>query len=621
MTNDLLALAGWYFLPRVLSGYLQTALYAIFIRAGDPKPALGTARFVRDRKRLWIFVIIAYLCYTVYEVDYQLRREGDFYSSLGVTHDVDERALQSRFRRLTVQYHPDKASGPDKAAIEAIYIQLKVARDTLIDPAKRFAYDRFGADILQWRQCKTIKDFVFAGVQRMTSYYVGCGSVLVLFSVLSYLQQGRYWRYLVMASLFAIEVHTMMRPDFPEILIKVVNPLLLATKVRTPYLPFQMLALLRKLTITFYIALSQLGLVLQGSQGAGPAGDGVSAQQLDRVDALAKATDQEINRLVGLELMPFAGDQASTRDLRTSLKKWLVQNTIRSDAEVKGAIGRVLDRRRQGGLPGQETFGKPTHHRGPHYVTLQTPSTDLFDLFPTYHSVSSGFSIISEGSQKDLQLAEKGTIMDSLTGSATTTFRFLDLAPELRNSIYSYVFEDTAPTEINLLTAQAHLPPYAIVLVSRQLYEESAGILLQTTQQFWNCHLFYIFFTCMSWHLDFAKKHADLVARCRKIPARGLRRLEFRFDMRSPITRRIHHALLMEDDGTVTQKVWFVYAPLGRSLCNALLEATADYLEFIPRLAAEKGISLAVAGPVAGLDVVGCVAVECDEARRLSIVA
>ncbi|KAK5121252.1 hypothetical protein LTR85_005418 [Meristemomyces frigidus] len=356
MANDLLSLAGWYFLPNLVTGYLQTTLYAIFMRAGDPKPAPGTARFVRDRKRVFIFVILAYLCYTIYEADYHLRREGDFYSALGVPHNVDERALQSRFRRLTVQYHPDKASGPDKAAIEAIYVQLKVARDTLIDPAKRFAYDRFGPDILQWRQCKTLKDFVFAGVQRTTVYYFGSGSVLILLGVLGYLQQGKYWRYLVMATLFAVEVHTMMRPNFPSALTKVVNPLLVATKLRTPYLPFQMLALLRKLAITFFIALSQLGPVLQGPQAVQQVGDGVSAQQLDRVDALAKATDQEINRLTGLELMPFAGDQASTRDLRMSLKDWLVQNTIRNDAEVKGAIGRVLDRRRQGGQLG----GHPT---------------------------------------------------------------------------------------------------------------------------------------------------------------------------------------------------------------------------------------------------------------------
>lgn len=41
MANDLVTFAGWYFLPNLVTGYLQTALYTIFIRAGDPKPAPG----------------------------------------------------------------------------------------------------------------------------------------------------------------------------------------------------------------------------------------------------------------------------------------------------------------------------------------------------------------------------------------------------------------------------------------------------------------------------------------------------------------------------------------------------------------------------------------------------
>jgi hypothetical protein len=119
MANDFLSLAGWYFLPNVracikipvrvilttrqlVTGYLQSILYAVFIRAGDPKPPPGSLRYIQDRKRIHIFVIVAYLLYTIYDADYQLRGAGDFYQVLGVPHDVDEKALQSRFRRLYV---------------------------------------------------------------------------------------------------------------------------------------------------------------------------------------------------------------------------------------------------------------------------------------------------------------------------------------------------------------------------------------------------------------------------------------------------------------------------------------------------------------------------------------
>lgn len=87
--------------PRQLvTGYLQSTLYAIIIRAGDPKPQPGSPRYMQDRKRIHIFVIVVYLLYTIYDADYQLRRAGNFYEILGVPYDVDEKGLQSRFRRL-----------------------------------------------------------------------------------------------------------------------------------------------------------------------------------------------------------------------------------------------------------------------------------------------------------------------------------------------------------------------------------------------------------------------------------------------------------------------------------------------------------------------------------------
>lgn len=100
MASDLLSYAGWYFLPNLVTSYAQSILYTVFIRAGEPKPAAGSPRYIRDRKRIHVLVILAYLLYTIYEADYRLRQAGDFYQVLGVSHDVEERALQSKFRRL-----------------------------------------------------------------------------------------------------------------------------------------------------------------------------------------------------------------------------------------------------------------------------------------------------------------------------------------------------------------------------------------------------------------------------------------------------------------------------------------------------------------------------------------
>lgn len=245
----------------------------------------------------------------------------------------------------TVQYHPDKASGSDRDAIETIYVHLKVARDTLVDPAKRFAYDRFGPDILDWQQCKVLKDYVLTGVRKVAVYYVGTASALVLASTFGYLRSGTTWRYLVLAAMFVMEMHVLTRPEFPALLTAIVNPVLVVTRLRQPYLPFQGLSLLKKLAITFFIALSQLERLLKPLAPQALTGDSVAPHELDRLDALTRATEQEVSRILGLELAQYGADPASGAVLRSTTKDWLVQNTIRNDAEVSSAMRTVSSKR------------------------------------------------------------------------------------------------------------------------------------------------------------------------------------------------------------------------------------------------------------------------------------
>ncbi|CAK1357486.1 hypothetical protein CB0940_07782 [Cercospora beticola] len=353
-SNQILSLIGWYVLPDLVTGYVQSTLYAIFIRAGDPKPQRGTPRFARDRRYIHIAVLVAYLLYTIYEADHQIQQAGDFYRLLGVPHNATEKAIQSKFRRLTVQYHPDKmAPGADKSSVEDMYVQLKLAKDTLADPAKRFAYDRLGPTILSWQKSKVIKDFIFTGLQHSGGYYIGSIGILVILAFLGYLRQAMFWRYLIMVSLFVNEATVVTRPQFPVLLTRVVNPIAEFTGLRQPYLPFQMIELLRALIVTFFIALSQLGPLLKDPRQAAleeVGKDGaLSEQVVNRLEAVTKATDAEVARLMALELTPFTEQQGAGSDLRTGLKDWLVQNTIRADPEVKSAIETMLRRRRAEG--------------------------------------------------------------------------------------------------------------------------------------------------------------------------------------------------------------------------------------------------------------------------------
>ncbi len=67
---------------------------------------------------------------------------SDFYEVLGVGRDADEATLKKAYRRLAMQYHPDRNNG-DHAA-EAKFKEITEAYEVLRDPQKRAVYDRYG---------------------------------------------------------------------------------------------------------------------------------------------------------------------------------------------------------------------------------------------------------------------------------------------------------------------------------------------------------------------------------------------------------------------------------------------------------------------------------------------
>jgi len=66
----------------------------------------------------------------------------DYYELLEVDRTADDKLLKSAYRRLAMQYHPDRNPGSVEA--EAKFKAISEAYDCLKDPQKRAAYDRFG---------------------------------------------------------------------------------------------------------------------------------------------------------------------------------------------------------------------------------------------------------------------------------------------------------------------------------------------------------------------------------------------------------------------------------------------------------------------------------------------
>ena len=68
--------------------------------------------------------------------------ETDFYELLGVERTADAATIKSAYRKLAMQYHPDRNGGCKEN--EAKFKAISVAYECLKDPQKRAAYDCYG---------------------------------------------------------------------------------------------------------------------------------------------------------------------------------------------------------------------------------------------------------------------------------------------------------------------------------------------------------------------------------------------------------------------------------------------------------------------------------------------
>lgn len=318
------------------------------IRAGDPKPQPGTARYNIHRRRIYIIVVSAYLLYTIYEADHDLRRAGDFYQDLAVPHAATDREIKSRFRRMATIHHPDKVG--NNGAGDDYFVHLKMAQDTLLNPAKRFAYERFGPEVVNWQRCSSVRDYLTNGIQALLPYYIGTAILMYVLGFVGYFEWGTYWRWITLIILCVFELHTISRPSFPFLVDKFLNPFLTSFTKHPPYLPFQLISMARKVCVTMHIAFSQIGPMISPPEpSAVPANLTPEAhlhEQLNRLGVAANSLDIEVGRLMGMEMSPFVGDPQAVSSVKSKVKEWLVQNTIRNDPEVRDAMGNLFKKRR-----------------------------------------------------------------------------------------------------------------------------------------------------------------------------------------------------------------------------------------------------------------------------------
>jgi molecular chaperone DnaJ len=73
--------------------------------------------------------------------------QEDYYKTLGVDRSADAGEIKKAYRKLAMQYHPDR--NPDNAEAEQKFKEVSLAYEILKDAEKRKAYDRFGHEAFE----------------------------------------------------------------------------------------------------------------------------------------------------------------------------------------------------------------------------------------------------------------------------------------------------------------------------------------------------------------------------------------------------------------------------------------------------------------------------------------
>ena len=73
----------------------------------------------------------------------------DYYQTLGVSKNADEKTIKKAYRKLARQYHPDVNKEP---GAEEKFKEVNAAYEVLSDKEKRAKYDRFGHAGVQGQQ-------------------------------------------------------------------------------------------------------------------------------------------------------------------------------------------------------------------------------------------------------------------------------------------------------------------------------------------------------------------------------------------------------------------------------------------------------------------------------------
>ncbi|EJD08099.1 DnaJ-domain-containing protein [Fomitiporia mediterranea MF3/22] len=292
----LLRLGAWNYLPDFVTRKLLTYYHQFLVSHGRIPPQHGSRRWQTHYRIAYSISVLAYLSYNLFEA--ARSTPPNFYQVLGISPDADEASLRSAYRAFAKRYHPDRAGH----ASEPMFMAVQNAYESLKNPLKRFAYERFGPDALSWRHCSAPMDCLKHGIMQSSGFYIVSVAVLVVMSIVMKPSRVAFWRYILLLSLFASELYLVAGPRSFGIL-----GILFPDRVA-----FQHVLFLHQLFVFLSIALSHVVPVLfPERQMIRPEDPATYVPWIQRLAALESMSDAEVLRMLNLELHAMSNSSTS----------------------------------------------------------------------------------------------------------------------------------------------------------------------------------------------------------------------------------------------------------------------------------------------------------------------
>ncbi|KAH9919067.1 DnaJ-domain-containing protein [Amylocystis lapponica] len=388
MLGSVLSFAGWSYLPDFATRHLLPVFHQFYqavLHRVPPPP--NTPLYRQHYRYVYAFTVISYLCYNFREAALSLRQTST---------SADDNTLKSAFRQFARKNHPDRVGKQG----EHVFMEVRDAFDALKNPVTRFAYDRFGPDALDWKQCTTLREYIRHGLMQSSGFHIVSVCVLLLWSAISKSSSVTFWRYLLFATVLVYELLFILGPSPAPPPDPSVSSLLLTNPAAPTYtsiftflwprrVAYQHVKFLHSLFLFLSVALARVAPVLFPAPFDEFADPKRLQAEVDRLSLLAKLVDREAYSQIQTELHSVHGPETGTARtdasltyvppvepaeevmarLTTEMEHMVIESQLRDGGPLKAAVDAALDRRQRG-----DARKEAEHAQGGSGMPSPTPS-------------------------------------------------------------------------------------------------------------------------------------------------------------------------------------------------------------------------------------------------------